>query len=188
MRIALYLLAALISIGRPLSASADHIFSLEYGRHGYDGDVEQSVLGAEYDYKFPSALSFGFAGHYLSGDFGGEGGMSAVRGAAGPNVHFIFGCFPVDVVPGVGLEYLKVKGDRFDRDDAFGAYARLKVMLRFMKEVSVGMSARKSWNAIDTWGQELDGVVQFTFGQAERRAPPPKRPPEPEPGYIEYRY
>lgn len=188
MRFAFYLFAALAVLGRPAPARAEHLLSLQYGRHSYTGDVEQSVLGGEYAYKFPSALSFGLGGDYLSGDFGGDDNVSAVRGSAGPNVHFIFGCFPIDVVPGIGLEYLRLRGDAFDRDDAFGAYARMRVMLRFMQEISVGMSARKSWNAVDSFGQEVVGVVQFRFGGEERKAPPQKAPPPPGPGYIEYRY
>lgn len=189
MRPAFYLLAALALIGRPATASAEHLLSLQYGRHSYTDDVEQSVLGAEYAYKFRSALSFGLGGDYLSGDFGGDKTTSAARASAGPNVHFIFGCFPIDVVPGIGLEYLRLRGDAFDRDDAFGAYARVRVMLRFMNEISVGMSARKSWNAVDSFGQEVVGVVQFRFDtEQQERRPPPKKPPERDPGYIEYRY
>lgn len=183
-----YALAALLVAAVSKPASADHLLAFNYGKHNYDGTESQMALGAEYMYKLPSALSVGLGGDYLSSDFGGsKSNFNAVRGFGGANIHFVFGCLPIDLVPGVGLEYLKVRNSPFSRDDAFGAYARGRAMLRIIQELSVGLQYKKSWNGIDDLGTDWAVTLQFNFLTQEKRKQPERKPQrEPEGQYIQY--
>lgn len=183
-----YALAALLVAALSQSAWADHLLAFNYGKHAYDHDVSQMALGAEYMYKLPSALSIGVGGDYLSSDFGGsKTNFNAVRGFGGANIHFVFGCLPLDLVPGVGLEYLKVRNSPFSRDDAFGAYARGRAMLRILQELSLGLQYKKSWNGIDDLGTDWAVSLQFNFLTEKKRKQPERKPQrEPEGQYIQY--
>jgi hypothetical protein len=176
-----YLVAALLVAAFPISARGEHLLVFQLGEHEYNSSIAQRALGAEYIYKAPSALSFGLGGDYLSSDFGGEEtDFNAVRFFGGPNIHLIFGCLPIELVPGVGLEYLTVRDSPFSRDEAFGGYARGRVLVRIIQEVSAGITYRKSWNAIDDRGTEWAATLQFNFG-TKKKKPERRREPEEDP-------
>lgn len=175
MRTTFYLAAALwVAVLAP-AARAEHYIGLQFGRHEYSGSFEQSVLGVSYDYQFKdSALSLGGAADYLSADFGGDPGARGFRIAPAANLHIQFGCLPIDVVPGVGIDYTHLEGTRFDREDAVGPYGRLRVLIRIVEEVSAGLNFRKSYSVFDSLGQEAAVVVQFNVIPKKKK--PVRRP------------
>ena len=159
-----FILIALSAAVLPPSAEAESQVSLRFGRHRYGLNRSHSVLGAEYNYRFSYTLRLGAGADYLSPDFGGSAtDFFANRFSAGPNYQLSFGCLPLNVVPGVGLEYLRFRGSEFENEEAFGFYVRAKLLLRLMSALHAGVTFRRSWNRLESLGQEGALELQVNF-------------------------
>ena len=138
--------------------------SLRFGRHRYSPGRSHSVLGVEYNRRFTHNLSLGAGADYLSTDFGGSAtGFFGNRFSAGPNYQISFGCLPIDITPGVGFEYLRLRGSEIENEEAFGYYIRAKFLLRVMSAINAGMTFRRSWNRLESLGQEGALELQVVF-------------------------